>query len=174
MDTPNTLDKPKEVEFLKRRYRLMGGRKQYYLSQARTNSERIGAKGLHVAIWEEFHQTKVPKYFEIHHKDGNTFNNSPDNLECLSIGEHRRMNKVKDIAKQLEHLNRVRPLTVSWHRSEEGRAWHREHALKQRRKKLRLRCEVCNKSFWSVHSFARTCHRNCYARLWRRENKKAR
>lgn len=45
----NTLNKPEEVEFNGKIYRLMGA-KRYYLSTSTKNEERKHAKGLHVAI----------------------------------------------------------------------------------------------------------------------------
>lgn len=39
-------------------------------------------------IYEEHYKVKIPKGYHIHHKDGNSENNDPLNLECLSIEEH--------------------------------------------------------------------------------------
>ena len=46
-------------------------------------------KALHEAVWEKEHGPK-PEGCEIHHKDGNSFNNAPENLVCLTRDEHIR------------------------------------------------------------------------------------
>ena len=93
MQIPNTLDRPKFVVFNGTSFRLMGGKKTYYLSQSNTNKGRRGAKGLHVAIYEFYSGQKVQKGFEIHHKDGNgrrstQANNDIDNLITVCQGCH--------------------------------------------------------------------------------------
>src|SRR6185312_15167975 len=112
----------------------MGGKRRYYLSQSRSNEGRKAAKGLHVAIWEFHSGRAVPAGHEIHHKDGNTFNFEPDNLECLPQGVHRRLPKRVDVERRLALLESIRPLAASWHRSEAGREWHRRHAAESIRK----------------------------------------
>lgn len=44
-------------------------------------------KPLHRAIWEKANGP-IPEGYVIHHKDGNTLNNTLENLECLSKTEH--------------------------------------------------------------------------------------
>lgn len=39
-------------------------------------------------VYEDFHKTKIPKGFHIHHIDGNHFNNDLINLKCVSADEH--------------------------------------------------------------------------------------
>ena len=74
---------PERIEFNGIVYHRMGGQRRYYLSYASNPKNRKHPKGLHVAVWEFAHQTTVPPGYEINHKDGNTFNNAPNNLECL-------------------------------------------------------------------------------------------
>ena len=153
----NTTSPPETVVFNGVEYKRMGGKRRYYLSRGRTRAEKMGAKGLHVAIWEYFAGCRVPTGHEIHHKDGDTFNCSFENLECLPIGAHRRMPKRVDKEARRALLERIRPLASLWHRSPEGRAWHKEHARyslhKPGRKKpfqtvLGTReCEWCGRSF---------------------------
>ena len=87
---------------------------------------------LHKDVWE-FHNGPVPEGFHVHHIDGDTTNNSIENLACISRKEHKAEHREELVARnksprQLEHLAKIRDLASQWHRSEEGRAWHREHA----------------------------------------------
>ena len=155
------MEVPETVEFNGVTYRLMGtGR--YYLSQSSTNAGRKGAKGLHVAVWEFYSGKKVPKGYEIHHKDGNPFNNDYSNLECIPRSEHiKKTNyKTKNVKK---HLDEVRPLASEWHRSEEGREWHRQHGREcmEKREVLTLTCQYCGKEFTAKQPYAKFCSHNC-------------
>lgn len=150
-------------------YRLMGTKK-YYLSQSKSSEGRKRAKSLHVAIWEFHNNKEVPKGYEIHHKDGNTFNNDISNLECLTIAEHRKLYKLKDPDKQFEHLDNIRSLASEWHKSEEGREWHKEHWKKSIGKieAKTYTCEFCGKEFESKKD-SRFCSHNCDIK-WRYHN----
>jgi len=110
-------------------YRRMGGARKYYLSQSTTNAGRRGARGLHVAIWETFSGETVPPGHEVNHRNGDTFDFDFENLECLPKAVHRALPKHYG-PEQSEHLARIRPLASAWHRSPEGRAWHRENFRK--------------------------------------------
>lgn len=145
------------------------GTRRYYLSQSTRNSERIGAKGLHVAIWEAASGEEVPSGYDVHHRDRDTFNNDPSNLECLSAEEHRAIPRpLKDPEKQSQHLAEIRPLAAEWHRSDEGRAWHSEHGKEAMasRSQLDFICAGCGQSFQSIQAFARYCSNPC----WQRHN----
>jgi HNH endonuclease len=119
---------PETVEFEGVIYRRMGGRRLYYLSQSTTNAGRRRAKGLHVAIWESRSKQSVPVGYEVHHKDGDTFNFDDDNLECLPRPVHQKIPKKLDMEAVRRNLDKQRPLASAWHRSPEGIEWHRQHA----------------------------------------------
>ena len=130
------------------------------------NEGRRHAKGLHVAVWEYYSGQTVPEGYEVHHKDGNPFNNDFDNLECLPMRGHRALS-AKSTEKMRKHLDEVRPLASEWHRSEEGRKWHSEHAKQQERPEREYICEQCGKSFKSRSSApVRFCSHNCDVK-WR-------
>ena len=173
---------PKAVVFNGIRYNLMGTRR-YYLAQYSTNPERKKAKGLHVAIWEHANSAAVPPGHEIHHKDGNTFNCCPENLECLPKDIHRRLPRPKNRSPEhLAHLASIRPLTVEWHRSEDGREWHRQNALRTSKfqpgvprtplkPKPPVHCEVCGTLFERVNVRKVVCSASCHGK---RQRKRAR
>lgn len=115
---------PDLIEFEGVAYRRMGGARRYYLSQSTTNAGRKGAKGLHVAIWESANGKPVPQGFEVHHCDNDVFNFDADNLECLPFKVHRALPRTFSAA-VAAHLDEIRPLASAWHKSDEGREWHR-------------------------------------------------
>ena len=174
---------PEAVEFLGVTYRRMGGKRRYYLSTSTKNAERRKAKGLHVAIWEHANSALVPKGHEIHHKDGNTFNCSPENLECLPKAVHRSFSKPgMDMDKQRMHLDRVRDLTKAWHASPEGREWHRQNAIKNSRfqpgyrpEPLKVKgtriCTVCEREFIYRNVRNTICSTSCHDRKRRRRER---
>jgi hypothetical protein len=64
---------------------------------------RLGGKRYyaHRVVWELSHNMTVgslPSTMHVHHRDGNTSNNTLDNLECLTREEH---------AKRCNHLKRT-------------------------------------------------------------------
>ena len=148
-------------------YRLMGtGR--YYLSQSNTNRGRKNPKGLHTAIWEFYSGKKVPKGYCVHHKDGDVFNNEYSNLECISIREHMQYHSRKNYEnpeyrqKNRIALSHAQEAAKEWHKSEEGRAWHREHASSiDWTPKYECICIQCGKYFKSCHKGAKFCCDEC-------------
>jgi len=83
---------------------------------------------LHRDVWE-FYNGPIPRGMHIHHIDGDTTNNEIANLECVPETDHRRHHGASERTdKQRQHLESIRPKAAQWHRSEEGRIWHREHA----------------------------------------------
>lgn len=159
MEFPDTLEQPDLVVFNGKSYKKMGGRSRYYLSQSKSNLGRRNAKGLHVAIWEYVNAQVVPLGFEIHHKDSNSFNNHPSNLECITRSEHRKTINFRTEA-VLKNLDRIRPLTIAWHRSEEGRKWHSLNGKRKRSKNVVTYCLFCTKKIKS-HRGRKYCGHNC-------------
>lgn len=171
---------PVSVMFGGIEFRRMGGSCNYYLSYSRNYKDRKGAKGLHVVIWEHHSGSNVPDGYEIHHVDGDTFNCEFSNLECISKSIHRSLPKKLDMDKVRENLARIRPKASEWHRSEEGRAWHREHAKTIAAKIFYERecsCIECGKKF-TAKKKAKYCGSLCgnrarakvKARVYKNEN----
>lgn len=84
----------------------------------------------HAWVWKNINGIP-PKGHHIHHIDGNKSNNSIENLQCLSVKDHvavhRNEDRIEDCRKRMEM---IRPLTKAWHASEEGKEWHRQHAIR--------------------------------------------
>ncbi|MGV9141386.1 MAG: HNH endonuclease signature motif containing protein [Promethearchaeota archaeon] len=125
-----------------------------------------GGKFLHRAIWE-FYNGKIPEGYTIHHKDGNKSNNELSNLQLLSYKEHSKKHWTRERAnKQKEWINKIRPLTKEWHRSEEGRKWHSKHwknSIGKNFKEKTFICEICGKEFksFTTRKQVRFCSQKC-------------
>lgn len=90
-----------------------------------------GVESLHREIWK-FYNGPIPEGAVVHHADGNPLNNDPDNLVLMDAGDHAsHHHKGQCSDAQRSHLDAIRHLAAEWHRSDEGREWHRQHARRQ-------------------------------------------
>lgn len=128
---------------------------------------------LHRYLWER-ENGPVPKGCQIHHADGNRENNAISNLVMLTAEEHREYHKLHPTKKALDawhnNIEIARVAASAWHRSEEGRAWHRLNAIKNNRPQERheCKCEECGKIYMGV-AYQKFCTSKCKQR-WRRKS----
>lgn len=134
-----------------------------------------GVEALHREVYKD-HFGAIPDGCDVHHRDGDTSNNDPSNLECLTSEEHQRIHAAASrergsTPEWREHLERIRPLTVEWHRSEAGRQWHREHGARtwDGKEPHAAICEHCGAEFATraTHGNGRFCSNNCKTK-WRK------
>ena len=85
-----------------------------------------GRSLLHRDIYEDG-VGPIPDGMVIHHIDHDPFNNDIDNLRPVTRQEHAAEHP-EVTGPTPEHMARIRELAKEWHRSEEGRSWHRVHA----------------------------------------------
>lgn len=132
---------------------------------------------LHRYIWMK-HYGDIPEGYQIHHKDGDALNNSIDNLEILPGSEHTslHMNNLSPERKKFLSANvkeKALPEAIKWHKSEEGRDWHKEHYENTKDKlheKVKTNCSQCQKEFLSIRRETNTfCSNKCKAK-YRRES----
>ncbi len=144
----------------------------YYLSSKKIGGSR---KRLHVYVYEKSHG-KIKKGNHIHHIDGDKSNNEPSNLMQLTTVEHEKYHgshQEKEL-KEFKAKNVVKnamPKAAAWHKSEEGKKWHSEHAKMQAMRvpmKEKI-CQYCGKSFYTKKSDAKFCSNNCKAANRRKE-----
>lgn len=139
----------------------------------RPNSVHIkrGVKALHIEIWQDAHGL-VPEGCHIHHRDGDTSNNALDNLECLTAELHAQFHSEHYSDERRErarrHIEEIRPLASAWHKSDEGRAWHRIiGGMAYDNAEVRTYiCERCGNEFRSRDfrsERVRFCSNNCKA-----------
>lgn len=158
MDAP-----PRFVEFNGRKYRLQG---RYY----RAENWGKGTSNLHRAVWEH-HHGPIPKGTHIHHRSGDTLDNTLDNLECVPRGQHlsdhARSGAWCGSEANRAQLAACRDKAAAWHRSAEGRAWHREHAraVVDNLRPVDRVCEHCGRSYRVLPmGMSKFCSNNCKTR----------
>ena len=144
----------------------------YYYADIYINKVRT-KKALHHYIWEKHHNQKVPKGYCVHHKDEDKSNNDIENLELKTLRKHRQEHSrelFKDAnykKKILTGLKKAVKEAPKWHRSKQGREWHKEHGTEmwtpENRKKrtIKKQCIYCNKEFDAYFKNAKYCSRRC-------------
>lgn len=113
-----------------------------------------GGKKLHRDVWTVAFG-EIPRGCHIHHKDGNTKNNALDNLECIPASIHLSGATRKRNASRIQHFTEsAREKAADWHRSEEGRLWHRRHMARVKTwtkwKRVPKICPYCQVEFQGV------------------------
>lgn len=153
-------------------HRIYFGRKFYkdqstgYWSSC--NEPKIRA---HRWVWLNIHGL-IPKGYHIHHKNNNKSDNRIENLELIEASRHLAHHMTKERREYSKILvDKIRPLASEWHRSAEGKAWHRLHALKckfGKWKPKKYTCKQCQTEYKSK-KLARSlfCSNNCKSK-WRR------
>ena len=122
---------------------------------------------MHRYVWE-FYNGKIPDGYEIHHKDGDHANNTIENLQCLSKVEHQKLHSENLSEEKREWYRKnlaenARPKASEWHRSDEGREWHKEQYERTKEalhKKVEKTCVNCGKVFLG-HSTSKYCSNAC-------------
>lgn len=111
-----------------------------------------GLRYLHRDIWT-FHNGAIPEGFHVHHKDDNSSNNDLFNLVLRRgfkhLSEHAKQTIQEDPERNRAQLKSVQELAAEWHRSEDGRKWHSQHAKRvfENREPIEKVCEICQSIF---------------------------
>lgn len=117
----------------------------YYVCDRRFTKEGR-ERYLHRAVWKATNGD-IPSNLEIHHIDHNKDNNSIDNLELLQKTNHASHHTRKRLRERdpsvLRGIKAAQEAAKTWHKSEEGRAWHREQAKKTIGLPVELEDAVC-------------------------------
>jgi len=133
-------------------------------------------KRMHVYVWECIHGN-IPKGYEVHHKDLDRSNNTIENLQLLTSHEHKLIHAemLTDEQREWRRNNlaiNARPKASEWHKSEEGRAWHKEH-MKNCQESLHRRiekpCINCGKVFLGEIK-SKYCCNNCKSAYRRKQS----
>lgn len=111
---------------------------------------------MHQAV-RKYHNGPIPDGFHVHHKDEDKANNHIDNLELLSASDHSRhhgpTNPWIGSEANKRQLRQASEKAKAWHRSPEGREWHREHGRRTmaQRERIEKRCEHCGTAYFTRH-----------------------
>lgn len=119
-------------------------------------------KRLHRYVWEK-EIGSIPKGCQIHHINGNKADNRIDNLSMLTASGHQRLHGQELARKEKcrENIKRALPEAVKWHKSEDGKEWHKRNFNPDiMHKKTKKVCEKCGKEYEGL-SFQRFCSNAC-------------
>ena len=150
--------------------------KVYYLYKGEKYFSK-GRKRLHRVVWE-YYNGEIPKDYDVHHVDGNTHNNSINNLNLVNRFLHakftgkQRFKNNPNFAKEF-HEKGIEA-AKKWHKSKEGKEWHSKHGKQTwvNREYRKLNCQVCGKEYETRHSgVSKYCHQNCKAKALRDRRK---
>lgn len=136
----------------------------YYLSGAAIGQSR---KRLHVYVWE-CERGSIPVGYEVHHIDKDKSHNDIENLELLLAEEHRKLHadEITQETREWRAKNvqeKAMPKAIEWHKSEEGREWHKKHHAQMSEvlyKKELLTCAYCGEEFEAVKR-SKYCSNKC-------------
>ena len=69
-----------------KKYWVSGAGRYFYYCPYK-NGVRQKRVALHRQIWKDKNKREIPAGYCVHHINGNTFNNNPDNLTCIKNKE---------------------------------------------------------------------------------------
>lgn len=133
-----------------------------------------GRKRLHRVVWE-YHNGEIPKDYQVHHINGDPYDNRIENLALVHKTLHQRFTGKQRHKNNpewsKEFYTKGIEASKEWHRSEEGREWHKKHGKKTwiNREYKTLKCQVCGKEYKTrTAGVSKYCHANCKATALRR------
>lgn len=130
----------------------------YYFDGRYYTNKWSDKRRLHQRVWEDAHGP-IPEGYHVHHINEDKADNRLENLECLSPSEHMAKHPcTRPWPKQ------ARDAATEWHRSDEGRAWHRAVNLGKKAPRKLFVCIQCGKDFLAAHSRSGMCDQVCRKR----------
>lgn len=122
---------------------------------------------LHRFVWE-YYFGEIPTGFEVHHIDRNKLNNSPENLQLLSSGEHQKLHRQIRETKKFICIECGR----EYEAENTGKnkfcskkclnTYHRRKHANDERYTITAICEWCGKTFKTTkYTGARFCSQQC-------------
>lgn len=118
----------------------------------------------HRVIWEQTHGMKIPKGYVIHHIDGNSKNNNPENLMAMPCWAHVKLhNELRKAG--IDPVDQNDPEVIKSHEARKlYDQTHREERREYQRKRWRENPEVREKSaqYRREHKEAHAAHSRKY------------
>lgn len=149
--------------------RFYEDKKGYWLGQEVGPDGRPRRIRLHIYVWEKYNGP-VPEGYDIHHIDHDPSNNKIENLVAMPQSEHHKLHMSERGHESLAYVmdTYVRPKAIEWHKSEEGRRWHREqyaNTLAPRwEERITMICQQCRKPYEVsplMRGHSRFCSNRC-------------
>lgn len=135
------------------------------------NGKKIYA---HRYVWERANGP-IPHGWHVHHKDKDTSNNTPENLEAMPASEHFALHAAepKNYTDLVGRMNHARIFASEWHKSDAGRKRHKEIGFVAWKdfKPVAITCDNCETEFMSINlnCVERFCSNSCKS-AWRRKS----
>lgn len=138
----------------------------YYVPGGTYRARGVGR--LHEEVWKGANGP-VPPGHHVHHVDGNPLNNEIGNLECISAAAHAEEHRHDPRPWTESSLALAREAAKAWHGSDDGRAWHAEHARRifAGRAPYDVTCDSCGERFSTrtvQRARVRFCSKRCKAK----------
>ena len=135
----------------------------YYYDGKYYTNKWADKRRLHQRVWED-NAGPIPEGWHVHHIDENKHNNAFSNLQCLSPSEHSAMHP-----NLLPFPKECLDAAAKWHKSDEGRAWHKKHAedvgaRQKQRERNTFTCIQCGRLFKALRSPSGMCDQVCRKR----------
>lgn len=143
--------------------------KGYWIGQEMGPDGKPHRIRLHIYVWEK-HNGPVPDGYDIHHIDHDTSNNEIENLVALPRSEHHKLHMEERDKSELTNILKTLaiPKAVYWHKSEQGREWHKQQYRQTLAPKwderITVNCEYCGKQYQIsplMKEHSRFCSNNC-------------
>lgn len=159
------------IEFNGHNYRRATNHPKFSMNNYYRGSGGAPYRYLHHAIYTH-HYGAVPPGYQVHHKDHNSLNNSPENLEALSPQEHAERHHEEQVARghaNGHNLDKARESAKVWHSSPEGLEWHKQHgeAVALNMPIVAADCSVCGSTYHvklNMKTKSRFCSGKCKAK----------
>ena len=136
-----------------------------------------GGTYMHRFVWADIHG-EIPPGYHIHHINGDKSDNRIDNLECIQASKHTRLHsrssKWIGSEENKKQIKLAGEKAKEWHRSQEGRKWHSEHAKKafKNRKKYPSVCTHCGTDYETYQPKRSIfCSRSCKSKSYNEKQK---
>ena len=99
---------------------------------------------LHREKWKKHNGQEISKGYEISHKDGDPLNNDVDNLQCVTIADHRKHDaRLGAYDKTPAHLERIRKTVLQ--------------------RAIQKVCKQCGAKYTALRHWAMYCSKQCGA-----------
>lgn len=138
----------------------------YFLSTKKMDSGK--RERLHTYLWR-FYNGSIPEGYHIHHVDKDKNNNNIENLTCIPssthLSFHSKERAVTEHDKIIANLSEnALPKAIEWHKSGQGRDWHKKHYNEMKDKLYVMQeyvCLTCGKCFKSTNTGSKFCCNSC-------------